>query len=77
MSHLAQNERRDTRVTQSEPVLNGTNFSAPPQEEKSGQASTLVRRSWLIPPQEEKIDVAALRGEQCEYLRTLLPPVLR
>ena len=56
---------RDTRVAQSEPVINDTSFLVPPQEEKSGQTlQPAGERSWLVPPQEEKMDVAAFKGEQ-------------
>ncbi|KAI0748078.1 hypothetical protein C8Q80DRAFT_1270523 [Daedaleopsis nitida] len=34
------------------------------REEKSGQTFKATGQSWLVPPQEEKADVAALRGEQ-------------
>ena len=51
MSHLLapQDEKRDTRVAQSEPALNDPSFLVPPQEEKSEKAPTIGRRSWLIP----------------------------
>ena len=79
MSHLLapQDEKRDTRVAQSEPALNDPSFLVPPQEEKSEKAPTIGRRSWLIPPQEEKIDVAALRGEQGVYHHSNLITVSR
>lgn len=69
MSHLLapQEEKKDTRVSHSEPVITDTSFLVPPQEEKSGHSAKNVSdQSWMVPPQEEKIDTAALRGEKCE-----------
>ena len=68
MSHLLapQEEKKDSRATQSEPAVNDTSFLIPPQEEKSGQAFKGTGQSWLVPPQEEKSEVSALRGEQGE-----------
>ncbi|KAI0780981.1 hypothetical protein BD413DRAFT_501568 [Trametes elegans] len=67
MSHLLapQEEKRDTRTTQSDSALGDTSFLVPPQEEKSGNSSKNVSgQTWMVPPQEEKVDVAGLRGEQ-------------
>ncbi|KAI8998673.1 hypothetical protein BD414DRAFT_475756 [Trametes punicea] len=67
MSHLLapQDEKRDVRVTQSEPAVSDTSFLVPPQEEKSGQPTKNPSgQAWMVPPQEEKIDAARLRGEQ-------------
>lgn len=68
MSHLLapQEEKKDARVSQSEPVITDTSFLVPPQEEKSAHSAKNVSgQSWMVPPQEEKIDTAALRGEKC------------
>lgn len=68
MSHLLapQEEKKDTRVSQSEPVITDASFLVPPQEEKSAHSTKNVSgQSWMVPPQEEKVDTAALRGEKC------------
>ncbi|KAL1947853.1 hypothetical protein VTO73DRAFT_13577 [Trametes versicolor] len=67
MSHLLapQEEKKDTRVSQSEPVITDASFLVPPQEEKSAHSTKNVSgQSWMVPPQEEKVDTAALRGEK-------------
>ncbi|KAI0664849.1 hypothetical protein C8Q70DRAFT_940182 [Cubamyces menziesii] len=67
MSHLLapQDEKKNTRATQSEPAVNDTSFLIPPQEEKSGHSVKNVSgQAWMIPPQEEKVEAAQLRGEQ-------------
>ncbi len=71
MSHLLapQEEKKEARVSQSEPVITDTSFLVPPQEEKSGHSGKNVSgQSWMVPPQEEKVDTAALRGEKCASL---------
>lgn len=76
MSNLlsSNNQAKDRRAAQSEPVVSDTSFLVPPQEEKSEKVfPTAGHRSWLIPPQEEKIDVAALRGEQGKLHIALCP----
>ncbi|KAI0637015.1 hypothetical protein C8Q77DRAFT_1095581 [Trametes polyzona] len=74
MSHLLapQEEKKDARVTQSEPALNDTSFLIPPQEEKSNHSlKNMSGQTWMVPPQEEKIDSAALRGEQSRLDRAV------
>ncbi|OJT06130.1 hypothetical protein TRAPUB_3065 [Trametes pubescens] len=74
MSHLLapQEEKKEARVSQSEPVITDTSFLVPPQEEKSGHSGKNVSgQSWMVPPQEEKVDTAALRGEKSRLDRAV------
>ncbi|RPD66092.1 hypothetical protein L226DRAFT_530223 [Lentinus tigrinus ALCF2SS1-7] len=75
MSHLLapQEEKKDSAAaSKSSPAVTDTSFLVPPQEEKAARTrKSTGRLAHLLPPQEEMIDVAALRGEQARLDRAI------